>query len=353
MGNSMREKIELYSQITICTAGALALSFIFFKYLLPLVLPFLIAWGIAFLTRPIAAKINSIVRIPVRVIRPILALVLFISIMGLASYLVIKLAGEAWQLLSGLGENTAVSEVIRKVFESITDFFGESENARALEEYLIRASSSLITSLLSSIGTAVTSVAASVPGFIIFLLVTVISSVYFSSDLENINKSIKKLLPKKILEWCTDFKDNSLKIAAGYMKSYFFIMLITFSIMLLGMVVLRVRYALLIALVVAVLDILPVLGIGTVLIPWGGWSIISGDKFLGVGLLVLFAVAEIIRQVVEPRIVGHSLGIHPIITLVLLYACYSAFGIVGIILLPFFAILVKTLIEKSDSSKIV
>ena len=137
------------------------------------------------------------------------------------------------------------------------------------------------------------------------------------------------------------------------MRSYFLIMLITFSVMLLGFIILRVKYALLMALVVALLDMLPVIGIGTVLIPWSIWCFLADNAALGIGLLILFGAAEIIRQVAEPRIVGNSLGIHPIVTLILLYGSYSIFGIFGLVLIPIFAIVIKTLIEKTKPAEIV
>ena len=89
------------------------------------------------------------------------------------------------------------------------------------------------------------------------------------------------------------------------------------------------------------------------LIPWAIWCFLVDNFALGIGLLVLFATAEIIRQIAEPRIVGNSLGIHPILTLILLYACYTLFGIFGLVFIPIFAIVIKTLIEKSESTEIV
>ena len=259
MRRNFKENISFYSQLTVCAAGVSALIFLGFKYVLPLATPFIIAWAIAFVTRPIGTKINKLTCIPVKIVSPVIAFLILASFLGLASFLVFKLAGEAWQLLSGLGENSVLSDVIRHIFKEISDFFGESENTQKLEEYLVSAASSLVTSLLSTIGTRVSTVAAAIPGAVIFVIITVISSIYFSSDLESVNNSIKKLIPAKILKSCIDFKNNSLKIAVKYLRSYFFIMMITFSVILLGLVILRVKYALLIALIVALLDILPVI----------------------------------------------------------------------------------------------
>ena len=113
-----------------------------------------------------------------------------------------------------------------------------------------------------------------------------------------------------------------------------------------------VEYSLLFAAVVAILDALPVLGVGTVLVPYSVIALLSGDTALAVGLLILFLANEIIRQLVEPKILGKHLGVHPLLTVVMLYAGYSLLGIVGLILLPVIAVALKPLIEKQKSSEI-
>jgi predicted PurR-regulated permease PerM len=129
-------------------------------------------------------------------------------------------------------------------------------------------------------------------------------------------------------------------------------MAVTFAIVLVGLLVLRVEFALLLAIVIAALDILPVFGVGTVLVPWSVFQMLFGNLSLGIGLFVLFVIHEIVRQVIEPRIVGKSLGIHPIITLLLLYAGYSLFGVLGLILLPVFTVLIDVFSNKEDSAKV-
>ena len=138
-------------------------------------------------------------------------------------------------------------------------------------------------------------------------------------DLENVNKRVHNLLPEKIDKAMIGFKDRFSKTILKYIRSYLLIMLITFCLMLLGLSILGVRYAILMAFVIAVLDLLPVLGIGIVLIPWGVFCLTVGsDIKLGIGLLVLWAVGSIVRQSVEPKIVGKELGMHPLLTLVLM-----------------------------------
>ena len=130
------------------------------------------------------------------------------------------------------------------------------------------------------------------------------------------------------------------------MLSYLTLMLITFALMLAGFLLIEVKHAFLLAAVVALLDVLPVLGVGTVLVPWSVFCFATGDAGLGIGLAVLFVVNTVLRQVIEPKIVGKSLDMHPVLTLFLLYAGYLLFGIAGVLLVPVAALIIGTLINR-------
>ena len=137
-----------------------------------------------------------------------------------------------------------------------------------------------------------------------------------------------------------------------YILSYLLLFLITFSIMLVGLFILGREHALVLALVISVLDILPVIGVGTVLIPWSILSFIGGSHGLGVGLIVLFLVNLFVRQLVEPRIVGKSLDMHPVLTLILLYVGYSLFGIGGVIAVPAVSLLLGALFHDDSTPEV-
>ena len=134
------------------------------------------------------------------------------------------------------------------------------------------------------------------------------------------------------------------------MRSYLVIMLVVFALLFVGFLILGIKYAILLAVIFALLDMLPLIGIGIFMIPWGIFELIFGSSGLGVGLLVLFAVCELIRNLIEPKIVGKNLGIHPILTLVILYASYSLFGIFGLLLIPFLSVILNIALDKNDFS---
>ena len=122
---------------------------------------------------------------------------------------------------------------------------------------------------------------------------------------------------------------------------------VTFLILTAGFFFLRVEYALLFALLITIIDALPVFGTGTVLIPWSMAQFLRGDTRCGVGLLLLYAVAALTRQALEPRLVGKQVGLNPVLTLLALYTGYRLLGVGGMIVFPIAAMLFKQLWDHS------
>ena len=113
-----------------------------------------------------------------------------------------------------------------------------------------------------------------------------------------------------------------------------------------------VKYAVLFAFIVALLDALPLIGVGTVLVPWSIYQLMFGNVRLGIGLIILFVAHEVIRQFIEPKIVGKNLGIHPVLSLILLYSGYILFGFYGLIFIPLLSVIIDILLNKNDTSKV-
>ena len=347
-----KEKIAALSHLFILILAGILLGFIGIKYVIPILLPFLLAWGIAFAVRKPADFIARKTRISKKLSRPLVAILLILSLIGGVVYLIIRVASEAWQLFSSLAEDGKLVGIVSSLLNPFENLFSDSALAPELESKLAGAVSGLLSELLSSSAGILTSVASSIPKILLFLLVTSISAVYFSIDLEHVNSAVRAILPKKVNSAISGFKKTSLSVLLRYIRSYFLIMLLTFAIMIFGLTLLRVRYALLLAIIIALLDLLPIIGVGTVLIPWSAWMLITGDIKMGIGLLVLFAVSEIARQIAEPKIFGTNLGIHPLLTLVLMYVGYSVFGIFGLLVIPAFSIIISVLFAKSKTSEV-
>ena len=335
----MKEKIAFFRDVSIVGAAILAFGFFGIKFLLPAVLPFIIAWSVAFLTRRPADFVAKKTGVSRKFIRPALSLVIMLAVIGGSVFAVVKISAEAWELLTSLGEGGAFEKIIAYAtspFEEISERLGI---APELEAKLSDAIYTLISEILSGAASVVTSVAGAIPGILLFILVTAISTVYFSIDLENVNKRVQNMLPGSWNKRLVSFKDSTFSILIKYVRSYFLIMVITFTLMLFGLLIIGVRYAILMAFIIALLDLLPVIGIGIVLVPWGIFMLTVGnDAKLGIGLIILYVVGTIVRQCIEPKILGKELGIHPLLTLVLMYAGYSLFGVFGLIILPLLAV---------------
>lgn len=334
--------------ITVSIIGGGALIYLFFKHLFFLVLPFFIAWGIAFITRPLADAVNRKTHIPARPLRAVFSILISVLSIGVLCLTVFMLASELWRLLSGLGDGEVLRDLIERITEggllgSIFDAFG----GRITEVFY-----EVIISVATSLGSLVTTWLGAVPRVFLFILVTVIASVYFAIDLDRVNSFVKGMIPKKIYEWLSVFRRGFFLAGLSYLRGYAILMLITFGIMLSGLMLLGAEYSLLLAFIIAIADVLPVIGVGTVLIPWGIYEIVFSDSRLGIGLLVLFGVYEIIRQLLEPKIIGKNLGVHPLLSLILIYLCYSLFGFGGILIVPIATVLINIALGKKNTAEV-
>ncbi len=347
-----KEKLQKYAYLTICGFGIAALAFLVFRYALALLLPFALAFFLAYLPRRPAQRLAARLRISVRFCRMALSLLSLFLLLGGAGLLLYLIVGEAWRFVSGLSASGQLEQMLSAVLRFPHGLLGSSEIAMEWEKKIADAVGTAAASLLSGALSSMTAIAAAVPRILLFLLVTVVSVLYISWDLERILLVVKRLLPARLQSIASALKNGVLKTALSYLRSYGILMLMTFVLVFVGLLILRAEYAVLMAALIALLDVLPVIGVGTVLVPWSVFSFLMGQSGRGVGLLVLLGAHEIMRQIAEPRILGRSLGVHPLVTLVLLYVGYSLFGFVGLLLMPAVGVLLGALFNKKNAAEV-
>lgn len=241
---------------------------------------------------------------------------------------------------------TSVSDSITKSFSNISSGSGISNLGIDLKS---------ITSGLTNGISGVYSVAKNIPSIILGIVIGIIAWILFTKDYRRVVNFIKLQLPdnrKNILsETKKIFSNTILKMA----RAYALIMFITFCENFLGLTILNLigvmnnSYVFVIAIGIAVFDILPVAGSGGILIPWAIISLIGGRYGQAIGLLILYAVITVIRQYIEPKIVGNSLGVHPLVTLAGLYFGLKLFGFMGMFIVP---ICVMTIKAFNDAGRI-
>jgi len=192
-------------------------------------------------------------------------------------------------------------------------------------------------------------IAGQIPLAVLAVIITVISSFFMTSGYDRIAGFLKRQLNPERRHALSAAKKIMFSSIGKLLRSYSIIIGVSFSELVLGLLLLRLtgvydgKYLLWIALVTALIDILPVLGVGTVLIPWFLYSFIMGRVGLGVGLLVMWLVMIVVRQIIEPKLVSANLGLPPIVTLMGMYTGLQLFGFVGMFLMPLLLIMVKLL----------
>ena len=338
-----------------CLIAVLLFLWFLFEYTLGILLPFAIGFAIGVPIHLLSRRICREGGVRSKLCAVILLLV-FLILLSLAVIKgVERLTLELESLILSLQSEdsghmewfASLSESVKSISQRIPlvnqlekieglEGIGDAINAR-LTEYL----QSALTSLADSIPSVSLRIAKSAPRLLIAIIVTALSCFYFATDYSGIKAGALRVLSPSARERSSRVFSLCAGSLKKYLRAYLVIMLITFGEVFAGLLILKVPYAFLIALAIALVDLLPVFGAGTVLIPWAIVCFIIKDVGTATGLLILYAVTTIVRQVIEPKIIGTSLGIHPLITLFAMVAALELFGIAGMILSPFILIIIK------------
>ncbi|MCL2373524.1 MAG: sporulation integral membrane protein YtvI [Defluviitaleaceae bacterium] len=175
---------------------------------------------------------------------------------------------------------------------------------------------------------------AGTPNFLINVLVAIISAYFIMADRKNIFAFLKNAVPRWLMAQMTQTKKGLVRALGGYFRAQYILMIMSGIISIIGLLILRNPYALLIGLLLAVLDFMPVVGIGAVLWPWAFVSVVMGDIRQAVGLMVIYGIITIARQVMQPKILGAQMGAHPLASLMSIYVGFRIFGLLGLIIGP-------------------
>ena len=185
-------------------------------------------------------------------------------------------------------------------------------------------------------------IAKSLPNILISIIFSVLSAYFFIADRDRILEFGRANTPQIIQEKWKMFSDSLKGVFGGYFKAQFKIMGVIALILFAGFLILGVKFAIVVAILIAFLDMLPFFGTGTALIPWAVFQLFSGDVRLAVGLVILYLVTQLVRRIIEPKLVGDSIGINPLLTLIFMYIGYRISGVLGMILaVPIGAIVIN------------
>lgn len=310
-------------------------------YLLPFFMPFFIAFLLATI-------IHAVVRyIPVNTERSkkwmsILLTAVFFLVIVLVLYFAVNrifhLAEKAIIHLPRLYEEEFVPWIY-SIADRLEKRYGGKgivgfENiGNSFMEFVEKMGSSLSEVSVNKV-TNVSQYAKKIPALVIKVIMTVIATFFFASDYKKITEFVLNLLSERGKVVALTIKKHTMEVLSAYLKSYSILMGLTFVELCIGLAILKIPYFFIISFGIAIFDILPVLGTGGILIPWAVAAVVLGNYRLTVGLIVLNLVISIIRNTLEPRIVGKQIGVHPLATLIALFAGLKFCGIVGMIGFP-------------------
>ncbi len=313
-----------------------------------LLLPFVAAWLVALLLQPMIERAVKKTRWSVKS-AGILVFSLILILTSAILFLVFRrLYNELRSLNIYIAENYEnIASKAVGLIRSVLDRFRRSDTPDGgyIYDMMTETVRSSLSDLTFRITDAVGDFLASLPYFFFALIIFIMAAFYFCADFDGINRAILSVVPSRIAPSWRALRTKVLTSALKYIRAYVILFLITFVALLVGFALMGERYATLLAALVALLDILPVIGVGTVLIPWIIVLFILGQVKKGIILTVVCLVVMIGRQALEPYVVGTQLGVHPLLTLVSVFAGYKIFGILGFIIGPIAIVIIKNLFE--------
>jgi sporulation integral membrane protein YtvI len=329
-----------------------ALVFLSFRYLLNLIWPFFVAFLFAWLLMPVIRWLTAKCHVKYNLSVALCLLVFFALLAGLTVFIAARLAMGIGDIIVWIP--TLYTDTIQPALENLTGGLEELANNVSPQVYALVSDAA--PNVTASIGSAVTDIsvkavsllsgwATKLPSRLLSAVICVIATVFMTADFSRITAFLLRQVPERPRHVIRQAKLSFVAVLKKYVKSYGIIMGITFLEILVGLLILRQENALVIAALIAVFDIFPIVGAGMILVPWGIVTMLNGDLAKGIGLLALWVIVIVVRQIMEPRVVGHQVGLHPLVTLAAMFIGSKLFGGVGLLGLPITCAIVLSLDE--------
>ncbi len=313
-------------------------------YISPHFVPFLTALVLAILFEPVVSKLHLLLKG-----KRIIAVT--------ANYLIVLLVAGGLTILGSTKIVIQFTALLRQMPEYAENL------GRSLESIVLRAQEifedvpvEIIQSIQTTIGEAVNlgnqistgtgflvGTAKAVPDIFVLVIVTLVSFYLFSLQLPDLKQSFLRLFTDRAREKVRIILDDINHAIVGFVRAQLIISLITYLFIVAGLLILDIRYALALALLIVLVDILPILGTGFVMLPWSAFLFMTGDSFTAVGIIVLYLLIIVLRRIIEPKILGQNIGLSPLTTIISMYVGFKVIGLGGIFLGPAVCIIFKAM----------
>ena len=333
----MREFFENHKQLLDRAAFFALITlavWLFFTHLFTFLAPFFFGLLIALIMEPLIRVLVNKLKWR-RWMAACFCLLIFIAITGsLGVWIIITLARQVSAFLTSAPEH--IEEIAIRLNESAAVWMDRIEEILPwelpdLQEILLPALNALFGS--EFLGQAV-DFATGIPNFFIGLILALVSAYFFMADRKLIFETVRHALPPWLANHMRQTREGLSRAVGGYFRAQYILMTFVGIISIVGLLILRSPYALLLGLLLAALDFLPVLGPALIMIPWGLISLMAGDIRMAIGLAVIYGIITITRQVLQPKILGDQMGAHPLASLMSIFIGFRVFGLLGLIIGP-------------------
>lgn len=317
-------------------------------------LPFLIAFIISLIMEPWIRWIMKRFKLSRKISAIIVFIITFGLIIALLSFGIGSLISESTNLLDKFNDYyDLISLKIDNIINGMN--FSRFKMPAEISQIVQNASSSVlerISGWMQKFLSKFLSIITSIPTVGIYFGITILSLYFICTDKIYMLDELEHHLPEKWMKKISRHLREIIKSLGGYLKAQFKLVAISFAICLIGLYIfyfcgLNVGYPLLIALAIGFVDALPILGSGSIMIPWAIISGLNGDIRLGFSILTLWIIMILIRQFIEPRIVSGNIGIHPIFTIIAMYTGFKILGVIGMFIGPIILIILKNIFAKA------
>jgi len=332
-------------QKIICGIGIAAAIVLFFKFALPWFMPFLLALVIARLLEPLIDILSRKIKLRRQILSALSVLLSFITLGGVLYYIVSYVFAELWDFFEHLPEYIKIlSDILatfRQKLAELSEFLPESaaDTLVSLWDQVFQNITISETQLQTLLG-KLTDAAVSLPSVLMFVITLLVSTFLISADYEKVARFLLLQIPDKWQERFIRTKTHLTNTLWKWLKALFILLCITFAELTAGFLFLGVKHAVFFAFLISLVDMLPILGVGSVLIPWAIYELFLGNQYRAIFLAVLYGIISLVRNICEPKIIGSQIGLHPLVTLLCVYIGYKTLGLTGMLLFPIGAITV-------------
>lgn len=300
-------------------------------------LPFLIGIIIAYVVQKPAVFISKKTKLKKQNCAAVLSVVIFILVIVIMALLIWFLYTRFGIFISNFSNHTGnIRNYIERTYEYFENFLKniDGDFQDTFKKFTSDTLNNFITKIGAFLSSSATTLIKNLPSLLIGCAVTVVATCYISKDYGRLLKFVKGFITDKFYNRIIEIKNIFTECFFKFAVGYFWLFVITFSELAIGFLILRIKHFIILALLVALLDLLPIIGTGTVLLPWAAVMFFQNDFKLGIGLVVLYLAITVIRNFAEPKIIGKQIGINPLFTLIFIFLGLRLGGIMGMLVLP-------------------